>query len=72
MRSSHQRCSIKKVLFRISQNSQENTCAGVFFNKAFNKEILAQVFPWEFCKIFKKNSLRKFGRLLLDHDLIKS
>ena len=27
------RCSIKKVLLEISQNSQENTCASVFFNK---------------------------------------
>ena len=28
-----QRCSAKKVLLEISQNSQENTCAGVSFNK---------------------------------------
>ena len=28
------RCSVKKVLLEISQNSQENTCAsGFFFNK---------------------------------------
>ena len=33
-RSSHQRCSIKKVFLEISQNSQENTCSRVsFFNK---------------------------------------
>ena len=25
-----QRCSVKKVFLRISQNSQENTCARVF------------------------------------------
>ena len=30
-RSSRQRCSIKKVFLEISQNSQENTCARVFF-----------------------------------------
>ena len=30
-RSSHQRCSIKKVLLKISQNWQENTCDGVSF-----------------------------------------
>ena len=29
--SSHQRCSIKKVFLKFSQNSQENTCAGVSF-----------------------------------------
>ena len=30
-RSSHQRCSVKKVFLEISQNSQENTCAKVSF-----------------------------------------
>ena len=29
-RSSHRRCSVKKVFWKISQNSQENTCARVF------------------------------------------
>ena len=28
-----QRFSVKKVFLKISQNSQENTCARVFFNK---------------------------------------
>ena len=28
-----QRCSVKKVFLEISQNTQENTCARVFFNK---------------------------------------
>ena len=33
-RSSHQSCSVKKVLLEMLQNSQENTCARVsFFNK---------------------------------------
>ena len=27
------KCSVKKVFLNISQNSQENICAGVFFNK---------------------------------------
>ena len=27
------RCSVKKFSFEISQNSQENTCARVLFNK---------------------------------------
>ena len=51
----------KKVFLRILQNSQENTCARVpflikFQASAFNtnkKEILAKVFPCEFCKNFK-------------------
>ena len=30
-RSSHQRCSIKKLFLKFSQYSQENTCVGVFF-----------------------------------------
>ena len=46
------RCSVKKVFLEILQNSQENTCARVFIKK----ETLAQVFPYEFCKI-SKNTL---------------
>ena len=44
------RCSVKKVFLEISQNSQENNCARVFFNKCrhetcnfIEKETLAQV-----------------------------
>ena len=54
------RCSVKKIFLKTSQNSQENTCAIVFFflnkvaRKAFNllkKEVLAQVFSSEFYEI---------------------
>ena len=55
-----QRCSVKKVFLEISQKSQENICARVsFFIKLqalglqlYKKETLAQVFSYEFCKIF--------------------
>ena len=30
---SHRRCSVKKCVLKVSQTSQENTCAGDFFNK---------------------------------------
>ena len=33
LRGSQQECSIKQVLLENSQNSQENTCARVFFKK---------------------------------------
>ena len=33
VRSSHQRCTIEIDLLKISQNSQENTCARVFLIK---------------------------------------
>ena len=47
-----QRCSVKKLFLKISQNSQENTCARVSFLKKLQtetsnfikKEALAQVF----------------------------
>ena len=57
-RSSHQRCSIKKVFLKISQNSQENTCARVsscrpHARNFIKRETLAQVFSCEFCEIFK-------------------
>ena len=50
------RCSLKKVFLEISQNSQENTCAGVSFliklqagiRNFIQKEAVAQVFSCEF------------------------
>ena len=47
---------MKKVFLEISQNSQENTCAGVSFLiklRAIKKETSAQVFSCEFCEISK-------------------
>ena len=44
-RSSHQRCSIKKVFLEISENSQENTCARVSFLGTFFTE---QLWPTAF------------------------
>ena len=52
---------MKKVFLETSQNSQENTCARVFFLinlqvfgcKFVKKETLAQVFSCEFCEICK-------------------
>ena len=63
-RSSHQRCSVKKVFLEISENSQKNNCArDAFLIKLqilllrpatlFKKESLAQVFFCEFCEISK-------------------
>ena len=53
-RSSHRRCSVKKVFLEISQNSQENTCAQV-----------AQVFSCEFCEISKNKFFPELLRWLL-------
>ena len=58
-----QRCSVKKVFLKISQNSQENTCARASFLiklqasvcNFIKKETLAQVFSCEFCEVFKKS-----------------
>ena len=55
-----QRCSLKKVLLKISQNSQENTFVRVSFllkSQApacdfMKKEALAQVFSSEFARNF--------------------
>ena len=38
-----QRCSVKKLLLKFAQHSQENTCVGAPI----------QMFSYEFCKIFK-------------------
>ena len=51
------RCSVKKVFLKISQNSQENTCARVSFLiklQEVKKETLTQVFSGEFYEISKK------------------
>ena len=42
-----QMCSVKKVFFEISQNSQENTCT----RDSFLIKSLAQMFSCEFCGI---------------------
>ena len=57
------RCSVKKMFWKISQNSQENTCARVslfliklqasFSINYIEKEALVQVFSSDFCKTFK-------------------
>ena len=60
-RTNHQRCSVKTLLLKISQNSKENTCSRVSIlielqAEVYNfikKETLAQVFSCEFCEIFK-------------------
>ena len=60
-RSSHEKCSIKKVFLKISPNSQENTCARVSYLiklqastcNFIKNEIRAQVFSCEFFQIFK-------------------
>ena len=51
------------MFLKISQNSQENIFAGVYYIK---KEIPTQVFSHEFCKSFKKTFLQNTsGRLIL-------
>ena len=50
LRSSYQRCSVKKVFLEISLNSQENTCVRASF---LLKERLVQMFSCELCEISK-------------------
>ena len=59
-----QRCSVRNVFLKISQNSQENTCARVplLIKKPqacnfIETETVAQVFSCEFCKISKNTFL---------------
>ena len=56
-----QRCFLKKLFLKFSQNSQGNTCARASFLiklhgsacSFIKKETLAQAFSCEFCEIFK-------------------
>ena len=59
-----QKCSVKKVFLKISQNSQENTCVRISFlirlhveSSTFIKQgNPAQVFTFKFCEVFKNSS----------------
>ena len=56
---------MKKGVLKISQNSQENTCASVSFlimlrlDAFIKKETLAQLFSCEFCEICKNTFFRE-------------
>ena len=56
VRSSHQRCSMKNMLLKISKNSQENNCARVSFlmkDNFIEKEAVAQMLPMSFEKFLR-------------------
>ena len=52
-KSSHRRCSIKKLFVKISQYSRENTCTEVFLKKSCKCEAPTQMFYCEYCEISK-------------------
>ena len=61
-RRRHRRCSMKKGILKISQNSQENNCVGIsFFVKL--KALIQTFFPW---------ILRNFDEHLLTEHLRKT
>ena len=68
VRSSHRRCSVKKLFLKISQNSQENICAeSLFFPQpatSLKKRPWHRCFLVDFCVIFKSTYCREH-RLLL-------
>ena len=69
---------MKKVLLKISQNSQENTCSRVSFlmklqAKAcyfIKKETLVQVISCEFCEFFKNNYFYRIPPLAASVDTV--
>ena len=62
------RCSVKKYLLKISQNSQQNTCARVIFKKShragnfITRKIQHRCFPVNFAKIFQNSYFEKHLR----------
>ena len=64
-----QRCSVKKMFLKISQNSQENTCVGICYSpnacNFIKRETSTQVFSWEFCETFKNIFFIKHRRRIL-------
>ena len=70
LRSSHQRCSLKKVVLKNSQYSQENICGGVSFLiklqalglQLYWKETSTEMFSCEYCEISKYNYFQEHLR----------
>ena len=52
-RSSHQRCSVRKVFLEISQNSQENTCASARPETLLKKRLSHRCFHVNFVKFLR-------------------
>ena len=77
LRSSHWRCSVKKVFLEIPQILQENTCVGGFFYNAIGlqacnfikKDTSTLIFFYEIYEIFKnmyfEEHLRKTASICL-------
>ena len=51
-----QKCSLKKVFLEISQNSQENTCARVSFNKVVGTLLVAASVCMQMTLVFFTNT----------------
>ena len=62
-RSSHRRCSVKKVFLKISQNSQENTCDRVSF--LIKLQVCHRCFPVNFVKFLRTHFFTEHLRWLL-------
>ena len=62
-RSSHRRCSVKKVFLKISQNSQENTCDRVSF--LIKLQVCHRCFPVNFVKFLRTHFFTERLRWLL-------
>ena len=59
-RSSHRRCSVKKVFLKLLQNSHQSTCAIVFFNKVAGqkKRLWHRCFLVNFAKFLRTTFLQ--------------
>ena len=72
-RSSHWRCTVKKVFLKISQISQENVFVGVSFNKIeglktwnfIKKRLQGRCFPLKFARFLRTLILKKICERLL-------
>ena len=72
VRSSHRRCSVKKVLLKVLQYSQEDTCVRVFFDKVkslnacnfIRKRLWHRCFPVSIAKMLKTPTLKNIWERL--------
>ena len=64
-RTSHQRCSVKKIFLKIYKIPQKNTCVGVCFFNFIRKRLQHRCFPVKFAKFLGRTILKNICECLL-------
>ena len=66
-----QKCSVKNVFLKISQNTQENTCTRVSFSVKLKKILRHRCFPVNFAKFFRTTATSCFWNFVIKIDFLE-